>query len=219
MLDDGAQPEMPLADGARRAGRPSRDDAERLYARIIETARIAFCEAGYAGTSIDKIARDAGTMRRSVMHRFPSKEALLIAVADQAIGTAVDTFMAPPPENDEPLAHIRSVCHRLLLHSTSAEGASLFRVYSAEAGRIPALSDLAIRYNNDLERRIEQLILSAQKNGAFQRFSASAVATAMIGMMLSNPLNRRILGDEQFVDPHRIDLYFSQMWAILLMMS
>jgi AcrR family transcriptional regulator len=56
-----------------------------------EIQRIAlaeFASAGYAGTSIQKIAELAGLSKSSVLYHFTSKEALLEA----AVGPAIDRF-------------------------------------------------------------------------------------------------------------------------------
>jgi AcrR family transcriptional regulator len=57
-------------------GRATRD-------RIIEAALRAFAARGYRGTAIDAIAGEAGVTRQGLLHHFPSKVHLLIAVLEQ----------------------------------------------------------------------------------------------------------------------------------------
>ena len=67
----------------RRPGRPA--DPRRREA-IIEPARLAFAAHGYAGTSLDRIARDAGVKKAGILHHFGSKERLYFAVLERVLG-------------------------------------------------------------------------------------------------------------------------------------
>ncbi|MGW6376136.1 TetR/AcrR family transcriptional regulator [Rhodococcus sp. NPDC055112] len=61
--------------GADQAGRETR-------ARILSAALRLFSERGYAGTSITAIARTAGLSAPGVLHHFPDKQTLLLAVLE-----------------------------------------------------------------------------------------------------------------------------------------
>jgi AcrR family transcriptional regulator len=64
---------MATTQSAERTGRASR-------ARIIEIAFDHFAANGYRGTSMTKIAAEAGMSHPGLLHHFPSKEILLEAV-------------------------------------------------------------------------------------------------------------------------------------------
>lgn len=61
--------------GADQAGRETR-------ARILSAALGLFSERGYAGTSITAIAKAAGLSAPGVLHHFPDKQTLLLAVLE-----------------------------------------------------------------------------------------------------------------------------------------
>lgn len=57
--------------------------------KLIEVARLAFAEYGYADTSMDKLTAEAGLTRGALYHHFGDKRGLFAAVVDQ-----IDSQMA-----------------------------------------------------------------------------------------------------------------------------
>ncbi|MFN4187242.1 MAG: TetR/AcrR family transcriptional regulator [Acinetobacter johnsonii] len=57
--------------------------------KLIEVARRAFAEYGYADTSMDKLTAEAGLTRGALYHHFVDKKGLFAAVVDQ-----IDSEMA-----------------------------------------------------------------------------------------------------------------------------
>jgi AcrR family transcriptional regulator len=70
----------PTSRRPRRSGRPTLVEAARLDARVRESALQLFLERGYEGTSMDEIARAAGTTKVSLYARFASKDEVFNAV-------------------------------------------------------------------------------------------------------------------------------------------
>ena len=64
--------------------RPSRTDhGKRTRAAILATAAALFAENGYRGTPLATIAAAVDLTQQGVLHYFPSKEALLLALLDE----------------------------------------------------------------------------------------------------------------------------------------
>src|SRR6516165_1996170 len=75
-----------------RAGRPPRERAGEVDARILEAARRLFVERGLAGTSVDEIAARARAGKPTIYARFPDKEALFTAVVMRNVSAIVGAF-------------------------------------------------------------------------------------------------------------------------------
>src|SRR4029077_20821837 len=56
--------------------------AKRTRIQLLEAARRAFAERGYAGTTIDEIAEAAGVSKGAYYFHFKSKEDVLVALID-----------------------------------------------------------------------------------------------------------------------------------------
>lgn len=91
---NGTVPYMNSRMGAKRRGRPLDQTKE---AAILSAAREAIARSGYEGTSVDEVARGAGTSKLTIYRRYPSKASLAVAVI-QAMGRR----MAVPQRNSDP---------------------------------------------------------------------------------------------------------------------
>jgi AcrR family transcriptional regulator len=209
-----------IAEISRRAGRPSLEEAEKIRKAILDAAQTLFLSLGYAEATIDGIALLAQTTRRSVVHRFPAKEDLLVAAVERKIAEMLEVMIVPEPESDEDLLDaLRGAFQRLLNKVLEPRTLGYLRLMMNEVVRFPQIGEMIIAWNEALVASYVRLILRAQDAGYFRRFNAKTIAHMGIGVMLSNPANRGIFGDETFHSEHSIDLYFSEMWAVFLTMA
>lgn len=72
--------------------------AQRTIARILEATREVFLTRGYAGTTIDEIARAADVSRASFYTYFPSKREVLLAVGARSASDALAIIERIPTE-------------------------------------------------------------------------------------------------------------------------
>lgn len=89
--------------------------AQQTVSRVLEAARAVLLERGYAGTTIDEIARRAEVSRGSVYTYFPGKREILVTLGTYAATTAeqvVADFAATHTERTP--AHIREFVDRFL---------------------------------------------------------------------------------------------------------
>jgi len=130
-------------------------DATERQERIIDAAHARFVRDGYGATSIDQIARDAGTSTQTVYAAFGNKAGILRRVLDVAI--AGDHADIPIIDRPEPQALLTApdletrlrlaVEVSVMIHSRSAH---LIALTESLAGSDPAVKELA----DDIERQI-----------------------------------------------------------------
>jgi AcrR family transcriptional regulator len=72
---------------------------------IMETASNLFRRTGYDGTSMREIAAECGISQTGLLHYFPSKQMLLLAIASQRDDQVQEAFSEQPPVHWPDEAH------------------------------------------------------------------------------------------------------------------
>jgi AcrR family transcriptional regulator len=123
-----------------RTGRPPRELAGEVEARILDAARRVFLERGLAGASMDRIAELARAGKPSIYARFPSKEALFTAVVMHNVAVNIARFEAHAPTGATIEERLASVGVAILQWILVSDAVGLMRVAIAEASRFPDLA-------------------------------------------------------------------------------
>src|SRR6478735_2214387 len=79
-----------------RPGRPPKDQAGDVKARILDAAQQVFLKRGYQSASLDEIAETAPASKPTIYAHFPGKEALFEAVIARVI-TGLTNFEGYEP--------------------------------------------------------------------------------------------------------------------------
>jgi TetR/AcrR family transcriptional repressor of mexJK operon len=122
-----------------RRGRPL--DPEK-HERILAAGTEAFLERGFAGTSMDLVARQAGVSKVTVYTHFHSKEALFGAIIDGLAGRLMRRIDQLAVGDLPPGTALRQFGRKYLELALAASSIALHRVVVAESARIPALGPL-----------------------------------------------------------------------------
>ena len=130
-------------------GRPTREEAVRRDARLLDVATTLFMERGFDGTSIDAVAEAAGVSKPTVYARYHDKRDLFVAVLRERIRL----WLAPLSAAAEAQAteanpkSIKKTLHELSQHmldyTLAPEAGALQRILSAQAVQFPELAKLA----------------------------------------------------------------------------
>lgn len=134
-------------------------------AEILDAAQDLFGEVGYRGASLREIAARCGLTHPGLLHHFPTKEALLLAVLERRDEAAQAATGAAVSGADE-LAYIVSVVADNATHPGIVE---LFTTVSAEATASdhPAHAFFADRYRRVCDQ-LAEAYRAAQRDGALR---------------------------------------------------
>lgn len=189
--------------GAVRYGRPPRERAGEVEARILEAARHLFLEHGLAGTSVEEIAALARAGKPTIYARFPGKEALFTAVMMRNVAANIARFEASVPAGETMEKRLASLGAAMLHWVLTSDSVELMRLAIAEARRFP---DLAIRVHQMArERGVESVarflgeVAHAEgldKLPAFAPERLEITTRFFIDIVLLPPLMRALLGEK-----------------------
>jgi AcrR family transcriptional regulator len=139
--------ERPVRRGC--GGRPTREEAVRRDARLLDVATTLFMERGFDSTSIDAVAEAAGVSKPTVYARYRDKRDLFAAVLRGRIRDWLAPLSAAAeaqatesnPKNIETTLH--ELSRHMLAHTLMPECATLQRILAAQAVQFPELAKLA----------------------------------------------------------------------------
>ena len=160
-----------------------------------------FARLGYQGTSIDRIARDAGVTKGAVYYHFRDKEELLFeAVKDRIGGFEQQVLEEVTPARDaiENLRHVVDAC---FFHATVSNHRRFIITLMIEA--LDTNPRLSAEFRNILRRMrafLAGVVRRGQQRGALRQDVAPEAAAAVI--------MGGIIGAEvqHYQDPEEIDL-------------
>ncbi|WP_171013229.1 TetR/AcrR family transcriptional regulator [Microbacterium sp. 2FI] len=110
-----------MTSGARGSYSSGRDRRER----ILDAATRRFADGGYAQTSLADIARDVDVTGPGLKHHFPSKEHLLLAIAERRFVRARGTASEEPADVDG-LGTLRLMLHQTAIRAQQPELIEIF---------------------------------------------------------------------------------------------
>ncbi|QEO16713.1 TetR/AcrR family transcriptional regulator [Acetobacter vaccinii] len=207
----------PCLDGRkRRCGRPSTHDTEELDQYLLEIAAGLFSQHGYAGTSIDQIARKASASKQTLYRRYPSKEALFIAVI-MNLTRCLRQAMEETTLHD-PLEELRYISRLLLELTLSPQSLGTYRILIADGHRHPSLLRQAITsIGEPFHRAFLKLLTAAEARGQIAPGNADdTTAHLLTGMITGWPLEDSLFGLSPLKTKQEQDDFFDRAWSFFL---
>lgn len=174
-----------IADaGSRTARRSQAERSATMRARLIDAAVVCLDRLGYSATTLATIAEEAGVSRGGMLHQFPSKVDLMLAVVAYASGA--DERAAPLREPDHP-GDLRAVFMSLTdvvweAQKTPAVMAKLEIMVAARSDKVLAQKLPAI-FNEIEQRRVDSMWGRAQKLGIRNREAIESMVSLHMAAM------------------------------------
>ena len=177
-------------------GRPQGDHAAKS-SELIAAARKVIAREGYAGTTLLKVAREAGAASTGVVtHYFESKEAMVLAVAE-ALFDEYDAWLVAQGDACDP----KSLCNNLLDYTTRSKGVTWLAMLQLIVGARgdARLASLYARRNGQFMANFTKLIRRGQNEGVIRRDVPADVLADQLGAMgdgwaLTYPLEPKRFG-------------------------
>ena len=160
--------------------KPKRDDRRTA---ILEIARAAFLQDGYAATSMSQIAAQVGGSKATLYNYFPSKKDLFIAVADLESTKTLNHLFDVSEMSGEIGKALTKLCRRFLTVVLSEDMIASYRLIVAESVRFPEIGRAT--YELGVKRGLERLAAffqQAMDEGALRRANALAAAELFLDL-------------------------------------
>jgi AcrR family transcriptional regulator len=172
-------------------------DRAAKSSELICAARKVIAREGYAGTTLFKVAREAGAASTGVVtHYFESKEAMVLAVAE-SLFDEYDSWLAAQSDAYDP----ESLCNSLLDYTTRSEGETWLVMLQLLVGARgdATLAALYARRNGQFMSNLTKLIRRGQAQGVIRHdipadVLADQLAAMGDGWALAYPLEPKRFG-------------------------
>ncbi len=188
---------------ARSGGRPTAAASALLETVILDHATAVFLSRGYAATSIEVIARQAGVAKRTIYARWRGKPALFLGVLQRLVSSWISSADAWPPADDLEAA-LRVAAHGILKVGLTHEAIALHRLMVAEAGRFPELRTIMAQAGTrEGIGRIAGLLEAAVASGHLRPLDTAFAAEQFLHLVLAGP-QRRAIGQGPALDADQV---------------
>jgi AcrR family transcriptional regulator len=164
-----------------RFGRPPKELAGEVDARILDAARKVFLERGFEGASVDEIALTARAGKPTIYARFGDKGALFTAVMKQDILSRLAEFKAEAPSGATIEERLTSAAITMLHWGFDSDRIGLMRLAIAEARRFPDLASTVSRAARDISTelgvRLLGEVMQSDELSSLSAFAPERLAT------------------------------------------
>jgi AcrR family transcriptional regulator len=182
-----------------RPGRLSAKDTAEIPDRLLDAATALFTARGFANSTMEAIAKQAGASSKTIYSRYANKEQVLSAVVQRLLQRAVgaDGLTAGPHAAlESPPDFLLRIGRELAALSEAREVAGLNRLIMSEAFRFPELSHLFIDLHDRATSVVRMPLEKWHNDGLLPDLPTPRLAAMLfVEMVASIPRVRALLGE------------------------
>ena len=185
----------------RSRGRPQIRPDDETRQMIYEAARHQFAENGFAATSMEAVARQAGVSTKTLYRLIPAKAALFESMISDRIDRFVSIVNLRGCDNaniETALQAALSTCAELIL---DPEVVALYRMMLAEGDAFPDIPETF--YRKAMQRTVAALadwLRARQKRGLIALDNVDEAAGMLLGMIVFEPQRAALYGHQPLPD-------------------
>jgi AcrR family transcriptional regulator len=169
-------------------GRPTPEGAARLGRDVRESALRLFLEHGYEATSMNAIARAAGTTKATLYARFPSKEAVFSYVFEWAMSQPDWPRPEPElPDTDNLEEALTAIADAALRRALDPAMLAMSKIAIAQAARFPDLGRRARQVYWPRQAQVADLLRRHAAAGAIVADEPEILAEHFLAMVTTAP--------------------------------
>ncbi len=169
--------------------------------QILQGAMQEFLTHGYAGTSMDRVAKAGGVSKATVYSYFQDKEGLFAALI-QRLAAEKFVYFATVTESTEPAIALRFVATTILDHADlQPHFLSFLRLVIAESGRFPQFAQTYIK--NLAKPGIERVTQYLASRPELKLSDPEATARIFIGSLVHFQLTQEMMHGKEIIPMER----------------
>lgn len=188
---------QPRAKSRPRAGRPTREEAERRHEELLNCALDIFLERGYEQATTLDIANALGMSKRTVYAYYKDKETLFKAAVQRSIQrytVPIESLRAL--ETDDLATTLIAVARLRITNVSTPEGIRLQRILTSQAYRFPELlRSLFLVATRPTVQFLSELFEQLNQEGKTSITNTQRAAVSFLTLVVSGPVRAITAGE------------------------
>lgn len=161
-----------------RPGRPPKELAGDIEARVLDASREVFLARGFEGASVDEIAEAARAGKQTIYSRFPNKAALFTAMVMRDVASRMTELRHVVPTGETFEERLVEIGITVVRGALDEQRIGLFRLAIAEAQRFPEVASAVSHEAYALSTEAAAQVLGEiSKSENLQAFAPERLAT------------------------------------------